>query len=382
MTPTDGRRIVGKALAAAAALVAAACVTTYEDMPVATKPSQLPLAVPVAIPFSNEGVREDQRLLFAFYGSVFERMQSAAADRDPAQLEGLVALYDREDLPLRLREVIAAYRALAVGLRFQLHAAGASTLTLAPAPAAATSTPQAAPDGPRVAELQTTQPQTTQPPVPQPPPLGTALMFRLELPPSSVPVLLGGRGDDEPTGFAVAVTIDDTFLDGSTRSSHTQDFVWLPAAFQLAGGNSLQVPVEVAATAGDAVQRVVHVRVDLMPGYVTVDGQRAPVHRTGIGACTVTQWPKGHEVIAKAPLNALRAAIRSGDPARAAQIYLGAAFVRGDERDEAVKALIELVRFGRPDQATVAMSALRLLTGENLSLADREAWLAWWQARR
>jgi hypothetical protein len=44
--------------------------------------------------------------------------------------------------------------------------------------------------------------------------------------------------------------------------------------------------------------------------------------------------------------------------------------------------LIELLRFGRPDQATVAMSALRLLTGENLSLADREAWLAWWQARR
>ena len=367
MTPTGGRRIVGKALAAAAALVAAACVTTYEDMPVATKPSQLPLAVPVAIPFSNEGVREDQRLLFTFYGSVFERMQSAAADRDPAQLEGLVALYDREDLPQRLREVIAAYRALAVGLRFQLHAAGASTLTLAPAPAAAAATPQAAPAGPQAAV---------------PPPLGSALMFQLELPPSSVPVLLGGRGDDEPTVFAVAVTIDDTFLDGSTRSSHTQDFVWLPAAFQLAGGNSLQVPVEVAATAGDAVQRVVHVRVDLMPGYVTVDGKRAPVHRTGIGACTVTQWPKGHEVIAKAPLNALRAAIRSGDPARAAQIYLGAAFVRGDERDEAVKALIELVRFGRPDQATVAMSALRLLTGENLSLADREAWLAWWQARR
>ena len=87
MTPTGGRWIVGKALAAAAALSAAACVTTYEDMPVATKHSQLPLAVPVAIPFSDEGVREDQRLLYEFYGSVFERMQSAAADRDPAQLE-------------------------------------------------------------------------------------------------------------------------------------------------------------------------------------------------------------------------------------------------------------------------------------------------------
>jgi hypothetical protein len=350
------RRVAAKALAFAATVASAgSCVTTYEEAPPAAARSAPPAAVPVAIPFGNEGVNADQGLLFAFYGGVFERMQAAVADRDPAQLEALVGAYERPDLPDRLRDALAAYRAMALGLRFQQHAAATATMTLVPAAGGA----------PDVV-----------------PPIGTPLTFRLEVPPSGVPVRLGGRGDDEPTCFAVAVTIDDTFVDGSTRSSHTQDFVWLPEAVLLDGGAGLQIPVEVDVTAGEAVQRVVHVRADLMPGYVSVGGKRAPVHRAVIGACTVTQWPAGHEVVAKNALAALRAAVRSGDSRLSAQVYLGAAFVRGEERDEAMRLLIEQVRFGRPDQALVAMSALRALTGDNLPLGDRQAWLAWWQARR
>ena len=44
--------------------------------------------------------------------------------------------------------------------------------------------------------------------------------------------------------------------------------------------------------------------------------------------------------------------------------------------------LIEQIRFGRQDQALVAMAALQVIAGETLPIGDRQAWLAWWQARR
>jgi hypothetical protein len=54
----------------------------------------------------------------------------------------------------------------------------------------------------------------------------------------------------------------------------------------------------------------------------------------------------------------------------------------------AMRLLIEQVRFGRPDQAQVAMAALREMSGQSSSsvsapaLGDREAWLVWWAQRR
>ena len=44
--------------------------------------------------------------------------------------------------------------------------------------------------------------------------------------------------------------------------------------------------------------------------------------------------------------------------------------------------LIDQVRYGRSDQAQVAMAALRASTGAEIPVGDRDGWLAWWQQRR
>lgn len=340
--------------ALAAAMVAAAgCVTTYEDAPFVDVKTPAVAASSLTIPFGAE-VAAEQRLLYDFYNSVLQRLQGAVEDRDPAQVDALLQAYRRPGLPPHLQEVLRGYSAMAAGLRFQQHAVANARLALAP-PA----------DG-----------------QPAEPPLGAPCTFELTLPRPTGDVRLGGRDDDDPCGFAVAVTLDDTFVDGSTRSTHTEDFVWLPAAFAFADGEPLVLPIGIDVPASDSVRRVVHLRVDLMPGYVRIAGERVPLQRTAIGALSLTQWPAGYEAVAKAPLLTLREALRRGDPAHFAHVFVAASFVRGADREPAIALLIEQVRFGRQDQALVATAALQTLTGATLPVGDRQAWLAWWQARR
>lgn len=351
-----GKQRLGSALVAAAAFAAAGCVTTYEDAPLfedVTAPA-VP-AVALTIPFGAGGEVE-AGLLTDFYGGVCQRLQSAAEDRDPAQIEALLAAYERPGLPSQLQEVLRGYRAMAVGLRFQRHAVEHAKLTLVPAPGAA-----AAADVP---------------------PLGAAFTYQLILPPPPAAVRLGGGDDEDACGFAVAVTLHDTFVDGSTRSTETQDFVWLPAAFGFEHGQALVVPIGVDVAAADVVRRALQLRVLLMPGYVQIAGERVPVQRTAIAERNLTQWPAGWQAIAAAPLATLREALRRGDADHFAHVFVAASFVGDDEREPATTLLIEQVRFGRQDQALVAMAALQVLTGAPVPAGDRDAWLAWWQARR
>lgn len=341
-------------LLAATAVGFAACVTTYEDAPVVVAERTRPKLVPLAIPFPTRSASDEDRVAMELYGGVIERLQAAAKDRDAPQIEALLAAYERPGLPTWLRSVLDGYRALAVGIRFQQHVVGHATLAPEPAVAGAAAEP----------------------------PIGAPVRFLLSLPAQSSPVVLGGRDDEDPIGFAVAVTIEDTFVDGSTRTSKTQDTVWLPARLDLAGDRTLRLPIGLEIPGADAVQRVVHVRLDMLPGYVRVDGTRAPVHRKTIGAVVMTQWPAGHEAIAKAPLPALRTALQIGDAAHFRHVYLAAHFANAVEREEMLPLLIDQVRCGRPEMAQVATAALREATGERLPLGDRQAWLAWWQARR
>jgi hypothetical protein len=350
---------------AAATFAAAGCVTTYEDAPLFTD-VETPVvpATAMTIPFGDDG-SADQRLLYDFYGGVFQRLQAAAEERDVAQVEALLAAYRRPGLPVRLQDVLRGYAAMASGLRFQQHAVRHSSLQLEPDPASAGEGAVAG-EGPPV----------------EAPPIGAPFTCRLTMAPPPAEVRLGARTDDDPCGFAVTLSIDDTFVDGSTRSTQTQDFVWLPAAFAFASGQALALPIGLDVAASDAVRRVVRLRVDLMPGYVQIDGERVPVQRTAIGAVSLTQWPAGYQAIVRAPLLSLREALRLGDAAHFPHVFVAASFVRGDDRQPAIALLIEQVRFGRQDQALVAMAALRELTGESLPAGDRQAWLAWWQARR
>ena len=63
------------------------------------------------------------------------------------------------------------------------------------------------------------------------------------------------------------------------------------------------------------------------------------------------------------PLPELRTVLRTFEPKLFARAYLAASATRGADRETAIELLLEQVRFGRPDQAQVAMAALRAITG-------------------
>jgi hypothetical protein len=212
--------------------------------------------------------------------------------------------------------------------------------------------------------------------------LGAPLHFELRVPAGAEPVTLGKKDGDDPIGFVVSVSIEDRFVEGGSRSLRKQDFLWLPEPFALRGDAVLRLPLAVDLPGEHAVKRDVLVRIDLMPGYVLHEAGRAPVPRTTIAATAVTQFPVGYEAVAKAPLAELRRALQAFEPKSFARAFLAAYATTGADRDTAAALLVEQVRFGRADQAQVAMAALQAITQANVVVGDRDGWLAWWQNRR
>jgi len=339
--------------AVAAAWLAAACVTTYE--PVEPDAGEaLPVAAPISIPLAELGGPGSSRVQLEFFGGILRRLQDAAAEGDAALIDSLVESYDLPNVPATFRDHLVGYRAIARGLRFQQHVQRESALRLVG-------------DAP-VEERRA-------------PPLGAPLRLELEVPPMASPVRLGALGDADPIGFSVAVTVEDEFVDGSSRESQSKEFLWLPQALELRD-DSLLLPVEVGAAVGDAVRRSIVVRIDLMPGYVMLDELRAPIQRVTAGALTCTQWPEGYRILAAQPLAGLKTALADFNPKNYAGAYLSALLVPAQQRREANALLIDQVRFGRADQAQVAMAALHKTAGVNIAVGDRDGWLAWWQSRQ
>ena len=147
-----------------------------------------------------------------------------------------------------------------------------------------------------------------------------------------------------------------------------------------ASGRQNSAAHSVGAASGDAVRRNVTVRID-MRGHVEIDGIRAPVKSTSIAAGSYTQWPAGYDIIAKQPLAALKLALGAFQPKNFASVYLAALKIPATHQYEACALLMDQVRFGRADQAQVAMAALQNVTGLSIAVGDRDAWLGWWQAR-
>jgi len=358
------------------AVLLAACVTTVEEAPLQALGAPAPADVvppSLTIPFGESVSGPQQRLVDEFYRSALRPLQEAATSLDPAtgrhdvdQLAMLLARFDRADIPPGVRERVAGYRRIERGLRFcEGHAARAARLELlAPAPGS---------DGKAVPLEQGAVA------------LGLPLQFELRLPAPADAVSLGGVDDDEPAGFLVHVTIDDAYVEGSVRSASSSAVIRLPAAFMLATGSELRLPVAVDEPVEDAVRRSVVVRVSLLPGYVRVGDEAVPVPQTLLAEAKVTQWPAGYGAVQKAPLAELKAALRVFEPRTFPRVWLAAVAAAGApaaEREAAVALLLEPVRFGRADQAQVAMAALSQLTGEQLLVGDRDAWLAWSQTRR
>lgn len=356
----------------AVAVALAACVTTVEEAPLLEGPAPRPTIPPsLTIPFGAAPGQPGQQALDDVYRNVLRQLQEAATERDPAtgrhdveRLGALLAQFDRDDLPLVMRERLAGYRGIARGLRFcEQHAARTARFDLLP--------PAPGPDGaPTPVEAGA-------------PALGAPLRLQLRLPAPPEPTRMGAADDDQPCAFLIESTVRDTYAEGSERGGSTMDVVRLPDAFTWAGGADLLLPVTIDLPVANAVQREVQVRVSLLPGYVQIAGELAPVPQTLLAATTVAQWPVGYGVVAKAPLAELQAALRAFEPRVFPRVWLAAAAVPpGPDRETAITLLLDQVRFGRADQARVAMAALRRLTGESLLVGDREAWLAWSQTRR
>ncbi len=346
-------RAARRRLGVAAVACLAACVTTYEEAPLVEESTRPRFAVAQTIPFGEAPASPEEEVLRQLYGGVLRRLQEAAEEGDGETIDGLLAAYDKAALPSWVAARFAGYRSLAGGLRFLAHARQRGQLrVVGPATAAA------------------------------PPPLGEAVEFEYTLPPMAEPVELGGRMDDDPVGFAVAITVEDSFVDGSSRRYSKPDFAWLPQRHRLEGDVPVRVPVRVDLEAVGAVQRVIHLRIDLMPGYVGIDGARSPVRRTTLAAESITQWPAERAEVLTAPLANLQQGLQLGGLAGGRRAWLAALATSGDDRRTAMELLIGEVRVGRGDQAIVAMAALRAMTGANVLVGDRDGWLAWWQAQK
>ena len=377
--PAAEQRVAVRAsLAPLLACFAAGCVTTYTPIDLVDQASEMPVSQPIAIPIpAAQG--GNNRLLLEFYSGILRRLQDAADDGDVALLDSLVASYDKPNIPGSVSQHLAGYRAIGRGIRFRQHAIRKAVLELrlpaAAKPAAAK--PDAAVvvgakvDGGAGSKLVA---------APKVPALGKDLRLRLRLPAMANAVTLGGRNSRNPIGFSVSVTVEDEYVDGSSRSLHTDGVVWLPERFELVGDNELLLPIDVGAASGDAVRRNVTVRID-MRGHVEIDGIRAPVKSTSIAAGSYTQWPAGYDIIAKQPLAALKLALGAFQPKNFASVYLAALKIPATHQYEACALLMDQVRFGRADQAQVAMAALQNVTGLSIAVGDRDAWLGWWQAR-
>lgn len=359
-------RDAGRRWSLVCALAWAGCVLQPAVDPA---PEPLPLGGPVQIPFGD--VPADDRPLVEFYDGVLLRMQQAYRERDLPQLRALLSQYDRSGIPTWARKRIQGYHAVAAGLAFELHAA-TSTLAVALAPAPASGA--GAPVESAASEVVGERPEVV---------IGRKVAFGLRMPPApDGPTRLGGRQSGDSITFGVALSVEDLFVDGTRQRHEHQELVPLDRTLELAGDALLQLPIEVDLPDSGAVRRHLLVRVELLPGYVQRGELRAPVQRTTMASCALTQWPDGHQRMHRDPLLHLRAALQLGDAAHFRHVAVAAALTSGVDREQALQLLIDWVRLGNPDQARVAMASLQDLTGVRLPIGDRDAWLAWWQARR
>ena len=297
-----------------------------------------------------------------FYDGVYLRLNEAHQEQDLALMQALLANYEREDVSEAIAQRLAGFRALAMGLEFELHAVAQARLR-----AAVPAGEDPVDDGQEPAASEE---------------IGKVSHYELVLPPlAGVAVKLGGGSVDDPIAFGVDVRIRDYYLDGSSRTHEDGDVVLLSETVLLQN-QPLRLPLELDLGPSAAVKRELDLRIDLLPGYLGIADRRVPVRRTTLAARSDTQWPQGLLGVRDKPLQVLRDAMAIGDASRFMHVRLAAEFASADKQQEVRRALIDWVRLGRPDQAMVAMAALAATTDVAIPVGDRDGWLAWWQASR
>lgn len=305
----------------------------------------------LVIPFGVTAADEDD-VLGRFHANVLERMHQAYSERDARgaptgvdTLRRLLQLYRTDAVPRTARLHMDGFAAAAEGAGFELHVRSASRIEV---------------------------PQAVQ--------LGENLVVRLHVDGmKGTTIRLGGEDEDKPFFLSAWFEFEDTYVDGSRRSQEGEAVVRLPRSHELSEASPLQLPLELGAAPAGAVRRKVAIRIEMLPGHVGVADMTCPVRRTPMARGAVEQLPLGADKLRAAPLASLREAMALGDAQRFPAVYLSACFLPQDQRRDGMELLVQWVRLGRPDQARVAMAALRELSGEPITVGDRERWLAWWQ---
>ena len=374
-----------------ALLCAAACVSAPDEVD--------PVAVVTPMVVSTQTAPDGtDPALVAFYESVLAQLQEAHRARDFLRMRRLVDTYLVDAAPQWAMPRLQGFRDLSFGLQFEMHAA--EHAALAQVVAADDATPRANPPAPSVpSDDAAAQPSLVIPgeepsqgapegqaaPAPADPSatIGEALEFELRVPtPPDGPWRLGGKDERDPVAFRVTVVIRDRFLDGSMRKVEDAEVVRLDRSVELAA-EPLVLPVRFELGSSSCARREVELFAELLPGYVQAADSRAPVRLTSLAKARVVQWPKGHEAVRKDPLAALRRAMERGDRDHFLHVRVASEFAAGKDLSATEDLLMGWVRLGTPEQALVAMAALREIDATATApIGDRDAWLSWWESRR
>lgn len=314
----------------------------------------VPMARPVLVPLSGAlGTGDDP--VDAWYSSVVAQMREAVLQRDLEGLRGLLAASgDRAGAPEWAREPLRHFADLCGALAFELSA------------------PQHARVERQGAEVL---------------PLGADLEYHFVLDVAkcgdawSGPVRLGAVGEEAFTTFLAEIEVLDVDPEGGRTVGRSSQMLRPTEAVDGAQGGVLRLPLRLEIGASGAAMRTVRVRVEALPGRVTVGGRVAPNRRFFCASHEATYYPQGVESVRRAPMVTLREALRLGPEAHARHLYLAARFLPEGAREEAMSMLIRTVRLGNSGEVRLATAALQVVSGETLPVGARDAWLEWWQRR-
>lgn len=326
------------------------CVVVEERPTFEATAAQPIVAAPISIPLGDGGaVPAAPHDLY--YTSVLAQMRLAWVDRDAVRLRGLLDQHDRPETPGWAKTQFQHLRTAVTALEFEALVAERSGI-----------------------ELDEAQPA-----------LGEPISGRVSVGPLSSPVRLSGGDEANPTRFLVRLELDDRDAFGDTATRHSSAVVALPAPVDFASGGVAELPFSVAAPAAGSILRTVRIVVELLPGCVQAGETSLPNGRVRIAASEQTLYPRGIEAIREQPLVTLRNALQSGAVKHFANVYLAAHFLARDPDPavlhEALSLLVDKIRLGRPDQVRMAIAAATTLVADAPKLADRAAWLRWWDVR-
>ena len=339
------------AIAFAAPLVFLGGCVVVEERPTFDATAAQPIAaVPISIPLGGGGaaVAAPHDL---YYTSVLAQMRLAWVDRDAVRLRGLLEQHDRPDTPSWAKTQFQNLRTAVAALEFEALVTERTGI-----------------------ELDEAEPA-----------LGEPISGRVSVGPLTSSVRLSGGDEANPTRFLVRLELNDRDAFGDTATRHSSAVVALPTPVDFTAGGVAELPFSVAAPAAGSILRTVRIVVELLPGCVQAGEVSLPNGRVRIAASEHTLYPRGIEVIRAQPLVTLRNALRSGEVRHFANVYLAAHFLALDADpavlNEALGLLVDKIRLGRSDQVRMAIAAATTLVADAPELADRAAWLRWWDAR-